>query len=312
MLTREVMGLLALGILWVNTLLIALAAWKQMSALVDRRSRLRLLADGETGYGVVKGTIARGKGEGGTLAVRKVDQIGHQAASNSAERRAILFHDSVYGGEIFGGALSSSGHEVLVASFGSDASGAKSGAATAEVWVAEHAMKEAGECASEAQFDGAFDASKKAKGYPRRVESRLRESTDVWVAGDVTKVDGVLSIAPSREHGLLVSSFEPASFLSKKISLCLAAILGILGGASLVTVIALRPPVFGTISIVGGALGLVFFLLVQPAGTALRDAVRLPHLAFVRGEWIRGKKAEHEASDASKEATSALRSAAGE
>ncbi|HZO12649.1 MAG TPA: hypothetical protein VFB62_05315, partial [Polyangiaceae bacterium] len=55
------------------------------------------------------------------------------------------------------------------------------------------------------------------------------------------------------------------------------------------TYLALYPPIFGTVSIVGGALGLVFFLLVQPAGTAIRDAVRVPSVAQLRGSWVRPK-----------------------
>ena len=50
---------------------------------------------------------------------------------------------------------------------------------------------------------------------------------------------------------------------------------------------ALWPPVFGLVSTLGGALCLAFFLIVQPAGTALRDAVRVPSRAIVRGQWKR-------------------------
>ena len=48
---------------------------------------------------------------------------------------------------------------------------------------------------------------------------------------------------------------------------------------------SLHPPVFGLVSTIGAALGLAFFLLVQPAGTALRDAVKLPSAPITRGTW---------------------------
>ncbi len=44
----------------------------------------------------------------------------------------------------------------------------------------------------------------------------------------------------------------------------------ILGAATGITWLALTPPVFGPISTLGGAMGLAYFLLVQPAGVMLR------------------------------------------
>jgi len=48
------------------------------------------------------------------------------------------------------------------------------------------------------------------------------------------------------------------------------------------------PPVFGTVSTVGGALALAFFLLVQPAAVAARNAARTPDRQPVGGIWQRG------------------------
>jgi hypothetical protein len=50
-------------------------------------------------------------------------------------------------------------------------------------------------------------------------------------------------------------------------------IVAILGGAGVCTALALYPPVFGAVSTGGGLACLLFFLLVQPFGTALRDTV---------------------------------------
>jgi hypothetical protein len=62
---------------------------------------------------------------------------------------------------------------------------------------------------------------------------------------------------------------------------------GVLAVAGACTAVALTPPAFGTISKIGAALCLAFFLLVQPAGTAVREAVRAPSRALLRGRWSR-------------------------
>lgn len=300
MLTREVMGVVALGVLWVNTLLIAAAAWKQLAALLARRARLRPLGAGETGHGLVRGAVARGDGPDGTFAHHRVKQIGHSAAT-SPDRRAILFHDSAYDGAIHGGAVTVGGVEIPVAPC----------AARAEVWLPPAVVARAAGSGSDAELDAAFDASKKAKGYARTVEASIARGDEVWIVGDVVDDAGARRLVPSREHGLLVATFDPRALCAKKALLCAAALVGILGGAALVTFLALVPPAFGTTSIVGGVLGLAFFLLVQPAGTALRDAVRLPHLAFVRGEWVRDVRGEKRA-EVSSAPTATASSPAGE
>ncbi len=60
----------------------------------------------------------------------------------------------------------------------------------------------------------------------------------------------------------------------------------ILAGAAGCTALALTQPVFESVaSKLGGLLGLVFFLVVLPAGTAIRDFMREPSRRFVRGVW---------------------------
>jgi len=51
------------------------------------------------------------------------------------------------------------------------------------------------------------------------------------------------------------------------------------------TAVALVPPLFGPTSKLGGALCLAFFLLVQPAGTRVRAAVRTPNRSLLGGRW---------------------------
>jgi hypothetical protein len=55
--------------------------------------------------------------------------------------------------------------------------------------------------------------------------------------------------------------------------------------AAACTVAILWPPLFGWISGLGAAAALGLFLGVQPVGVALRDAVRTPDRAYLRGRW---------------------------
>jgi len=56
-------------------------------------------------------------------------------------------------------------------------------------------------------------------------------------------------------------------------------------GAGACTALALTPPSFGTVSTVGGALALLFFVLAQPFGRQLEELSRAPHERILRGEW---------------------------
>src|SRR5262245_50221061 len=98
MLSKEVMGALALGILWVNTLLIAAAAYQDLRALLARRRQLG--AASAQGIGLYHGRVARGRGEGGAFAVHRIEQVGRAA---DGEERVILFADRSAEGEVFGG-----------------------------------------------------------------------------------------------------------------------------------------------------------------------------------------------------------------
>lgn len=264
MLSREIMGLLALGILWVNTLLIAAAALKE----AGRQMRLR------ASLSPVKGTVARGSGEGGVLARHTIDQIG-RTAGDPALRRGILFHDRSYASEIFGGAVTTELGEITV-----DAG------KPARVWLPIEALRDAAACPSDEAIDAAEGDARRAKGFARTVSVPVGEGREVWISGALVREPTLRMVAPEGGE-LLVSTLEPRALLLRNVTLGVFAALAFVAGAGVCTAIALTGPLFGTTSIIGAALGVGFFLLVQPAGTALRDAVRLPHLAIVRGEWMR-------------------------
>src|SRR5690606_29875044 len=85
-LTREVMGVFALGVLWLNTLLVAAAAVARARELWRRRSTLAPLDPaGPGGYGLLRATAGSED-----LAVLAIEQVGRHAAGR---KRAILWHD---------------------------------------------------------------------------------------------------------------------------------------------------------------------------------------------------------------------------
>jgi hypothetical protein len=264
-LTREIMGALALAILWVNTLLVAAAALKQAGELRRRMRALRPLAPGEQGEGLIEGLIEEGDGEGGALARYEVEQIG-RAGAEHAGRRTIHFGDRTFGGAVLGGVVTAGGSRVRVC------------AGDGEVWPDRADVLSAAACGGQAR---------KARGHAREVQVALRAGGPVWIAGAVRATSGGLEIVPSGEAPLLVSAIEPRAWIRGKVTLAVLFAVAETAIAAGVTALVLVPPVFdGWVSKIGGVLGLGFFLGVQPVGTAVRDALRPPSRAFVRGRWI--------------------------
>jgi hypothetical protein len=275
MLSKDLMGVFALAILWVSTLLIAAAAWKEIAALSVWRRRLVLL-DGDSGAGLVQARVTRGAGPGGALAVQRIEQIGRAATHDDGGRRVIHFQDRSAVGEVFGGTATreGTGAEILV-----DAD------AGAEVWLLATALAANAACASDEAFDRAFADAKKARGFTRAVEGAATD--EVFLFGQLRPMGKGLALAPAKPGGLLVATFDPRPWLDRKIALAALFIVGELVIAAACSAVALWPPRFGLVSTLGGAACLGFFLVVQPAGTALRGALRLPSRAWLRGRWIR-------------------------
>ncbi len=253
MLTLELMGLLALGILWVNTLLVAGAA---LTPLGEMWSRLRRnLRPAEVTAG----------NDDGVVAAHVIEQVGRKAADDDA-RQAILFHDCTYRSELAGGALSVDGETIELTSSASKNA--------IEVWVSPAERKERAEAIGD--FDTAYKAARKAKGYRREVRSTVRVGQQVWFA------------AGTGDSPPVLATFDPRSFLRGRIAMVFAFQLAMVALSGAATFLALYPPVFGTMSTVGGVLGLVHFLLVmQPLGVTVREACLLPHVAVTRGSWVK-------------------------
>jgi hypothetical protein len=272
MLSNPILGVLALGILWVNTLLVAAAALKEAAALAARRRAMRPLPPGEEGLGLVEGRVVRGDGRTGALAGHRVDQVG-RAGPGEGRDETILFQDRSYSGEVYGGAVAIAGDREIAVAPRIDA----------EVWLPAAEVREAAACPSAARFDEAYPHARKARGYSRTVEAMIRPGARVWLLGELRPAAGDrLELSPA-----LVAALDPRAFCRSRAALLVAFALVAVAVAGACTAVALVPPAFGTISKIGGALCLAFFLLIQPAGTAARDAVRPPGRATLRGSWRR-------------------------
>lgn len=247
------MGLLALGILWLNTLLIAAVAFGRRRAL--GRLRARFIAARASGA-LTCGVVERGEGPGDALATRHVEQVGRALTVSGPDR--ILFTDGASRGELHGGVVR-----------GDDGASITVEPRSAEVWI------EAAPARADAEFDQAWSRASTNKGYRASIDLRVERGAKVWIHRD-----------PDRDD-VLVSTLDPIALCHRKCAVLASFAAGAVLTCALVTVIACWPPVFGLVSTIGGALALAFFLMVQPLGTAARDAAKLPSERLVGGTWQR-------------------------
>lgn len=276
MLSRELMGYVALWILWGNTLLVALAAAKRAIHLLARASWLGEVKPEDGEVGVLRGTVTSE-----TLAELSVEQNGRHAAGGAP---TIVWHDRGARSQVAGGEVElADGTKVEVVA-------CERGA---EVWLPVEAVQRAAACPDDASFDAAYAAARRVKGFARSVVVPVARGARVQLAGKLSRrPDGGLQVGPA--HGrLLVATIDPARWARERAFAVLCGFIpAILAGAAACTALALREPVFESLaSKAGGLLGFVFFLLVLPAGTAVRDFMREPHQRFVRGKWT-GSRAE--------------------
>lgn len=277
MLTREIMGALALAIVWVNTLLIAAAALKLVGQHRRRLRELRLLGSGSEGYGLFAAHAESGEGPEGVLARHEIAQLG-RAGGEEGGRRTIHFSDRTFTTAVLGGVVTRAGDEGKI----------RVKAGEGDVWPAREDVLRAAGCDDPQVFEGAFEAARKARGHARSVRSDVRAGDAVWLAGELRRGarDGEWELGAG-DRGLLVSAIDPRSWLRRKMGLGALFVLGEVLAAAAVTALVLVPPVFdGWPSKIGGVLGLAFFLGVQPLGNVVRDALRVPGQAFVRGRWV--------------------------
>jgi hypothetical protein len=249
MLTRELMGVLCLGVVWVTALLVAAAA------LQDLRD-LRRMAKRRVIVGVAEGDLAEWTVQ---QTARALDADGDEV---------IAFHDRGWKSEIFGGVVRDTeghAHEVEATDLG-------------QVWVSEEARVEATGCADVAAFDEVYAQARKAKGHARDVKVRISKGDRVFLVSQVKD-------APSGP--VIVSTVDPRVFCSRKALPLILFIPLELGVCGLATWLALRLPHFGHASIAGALCCFAFFLGVTPVAVGLREGIRRPHEAFLRRQWSR-------------------------
>jgi hypothetical protein len=281
MLSREVMGILALWILWGNTLLIAAAAAKQVAAVWRWARALRPLPAGGIGGGLA---VGRGQARaGGALSRYELTQVGRAGAARG-RARTIHFADCSQSGQVHAGVVHTAAGPIHLPEN-----------AAAEVWPDPGALARAvSQVDDPAQFAALYEAARRPHGYARTVRIDLGVGLGVgagqplFIAGEVRAAAGRLELGPAPALGnrILVSALDPRGWVRGRIALGLLFIVAALGGAGVVTGLSLYPPVFGRVSTLGALLGLGFFLGIQPLGTAVRDALTRPGLAPVRGRLV--------------------------
>jgi hypothetical protein len=268
-LTREWMGALALFILWGNTVLVALAALRNLGNLraLLRGGRvldLSTLGPGEH-PGLFRAELPPGK------AFHLIEQVGRVGAGSTP---SIVWHDRRASSRLVPSSARSGDREVGLTG-------------PAAVWASEEALLSAARCADAAEFEQALVSAKKPRGFERPVEVPV--SGDVWVVANVRIEDGAIVARGDEELPLVVATEDPRILVFKKtlvvLGMFLPAIFAVAAGC---TFLAMTGKLFdGWMSKLGGVLCLLFFLLVLPAGTRLRDFLLPPHKSFLRGVWAR-------------------------
>jgi len=257
MLTPELMGALALAVMWTATLLIVAVSWGDLEKLLRRKSRLDAT------------TFAARIIRGAPLAELEVSEVGR--AKPRAKRQTILFHPRWQRGHIEGGAVAIGDRSIEIPPLDPAAS---------EVWP-RAAAPDPG-----ASFDDAYREASRTKGISRTVKHVYREGEAIFVSGELrgeTLFPAPDPTRPGEAPTLVIAPIDPRDWYARKIALSFAGIAGFLGSAAAVTALAL----FADPAWVNGAalLGIAQFLGAQPLGVALRDAVRAPDRAIVHHDW---------------------------
>ncbi|MFO0667313.1 MAG: hypothetical protein U0174_25405 [Polyangiaceae bacterium] len=243
------MGVLALAILWTNALLVFFAAFKDL-ALLGKFT--------DAAKGIRAATVKTG---GGQLARFEIEQVGR--AADATDVRTILFHDKHHGSVCLGGTLA----------LDDDGEVEVSKDDTVDVWVSRDAIQSSlRKLEVPGEYAKAYESATKGVGFSRTVSVSLDDGEKIF-----TWMDGETRV---------LSNFDPRSLLSGHRTSVVLFMLGTLAGAAVVTAVALVPPAFGLVSKIGGALGLGYFLGITPLGVSLREKIRKPSVAFLRGAWI--------------------------
>lgn len=191
----------------------------------------------------------------------RIEQVGRSKGDET-----IHFHDRSYGVGGTGGTVTTDeGAFVLEA--------------VTAVWLDEDRLRAAAS-APNASWEHAYERARKPKGYARTFEAAIPSDTNVWVLGH-TRDDRIEPI----DGQLEVASVDPVAWCQRKRRFVLSAVAVQFLVLLTLCAVILWPPRFGTVSTMGAAVSLVYFLAIQQLGKTIRDRVRRPPNAIVRGMW---------------------------
>lgn len=249
----EWLGLLALGILWVNVLLVAAAALqhrRKLGAVRDAWAAARARGD------LVEGEVESGDGPDGALATRRIEQLGRAMTTAGPDR--ILFTDRSGSGRTHGGVVRAAGEAIDVAR-----------CEESDVWIDDRAPSRR----DEDDFASAWSRASTNKGVASTIEQRIAVGDRVWVDRARPRIAAMDPIALVDRRRAMLLGFAAADVL----------------GCAAVTAIALWPPALGPVSTIGGVLGVAYFLAITPIANAVRDAAKIPPDRAVGGIWQRDR-----------------------
>ena len=270
-LSRELMAGLALAVFWIHTLLIALAAVKDLRELAAMRRGLRELDSPREGLGLIRARIVEGAGPEATLARNVVAQVGRGKGDGK-----VHFSDADHRSELHGGLVELASGERL-----------RLDAGPAMVWPDLDERSRLAAPSSPDHIAEVVPQARRGKGWKREVEVALGPGSEVWIGGRFSQAEAGWRVEPDAALGdrVLVAGIEPRAWLRGRNLLIAAFVFGTLSLAGVCTALALWPPVFGLLSMLGAAAALGFFLGVQPLGVTLNEQVRTPDRAYLRGTW---------------------------
>lgn len=244
------MAVFALGVFWVNTLLIAAAGWSECAGL---RREYRYLTEGA---GARRGAVTAADGPEGALAAFTVAQVGR-----SNGRGPIVFHDRGRRSQVYGGRVALQDGESAVVPAD----------AAAEVWISGATLQRAG-AAPAGGYAAALPAATRAAGWERGLSPGLRVGDTIWLAGQVGA-------------GLVIADADPRRWLRWITGQTVLLVAGLLLVAGACTVACLWPPGFGLVSKLGAFAALVAFNLFQLLGKVHHEAIQPPSRRVVGGQW---------------------------
>lgn len=264
--SREIMALLCLTVVFVNTVLITLDLGGWLRKLLRFRSRLSSPRSG--GERLFQGCL---QGPGGARAALELVLVGHGRGEGK-----IFFHGR--------SASPCFPDELHLAS--SDQQTAVSLLLRTDphswIWPSEEALAKDLACPSVEAFDEFAPRTERGKGAERTIRMEFDAGQPVFVYGARASTPesiepAPLVLDPSGTPRLILAAFDPRTWALKQITLIGLVLPAIWLTFAALTWICFQGPAFGFWSQVG-ALGLLgFFLLVQPLGVAVRERTVMPH-----------------------------------